>query len=69
VDLRKHLRGDAFSTGKIGHSSGQKWPSFRLSRLLLRAGGSEQRIQVFGKQLYVDLWDSAVSTNLFLNRV
>src|ERR1019366_3870452 len=32
-------------------------------------GGNEQRVQVFGKQMYVDLWDSAVSTNLFLSHV
>jgi FkbM family methyltransferase len=53
----------------VGRQLRKIWPSFRLSQVLLRAGGNEQQIQVFGKRMYVDLWDSAVSTNLFVNRV
>src|SRR5664279_1756690 len=53
----------------VGRQLRKAWPSFRLSRLLLRSGGNEQQIQVFGKRMYVDLRDSAVSTNLFVNHV
>jgi hypothetical protein len=68
ISIEMSLRGNR-PREFVGRLLRKVWPSFRLSRLLLRAGGSEQRIQVFGKQMYVDLWDSAVSTNLFLNRV
>jgi FkbM family methyltransferase len=53
----------------IGGLLRKLWPNFRLSTFLLKAGGNEQRVKVFGKWMYVDLWDSAVATNLFVNHV
>jgi FkbM family methyltransferase len=53
----------------VGRLLRKMWSSFRLSNFLLKAGGNEQRIQVLGKWMYVDLWDSAVATNLFVKRV
>jgi FkbM family methyltransferase len=68
VSMEMSLRGNK-AREFVGRQIRKVWPNFRLSRALLRAGGNEQRVQVFGKQMYVDLWDGAVSTNLFLNRV
>lgn len=68
VSMEMSLRGNK-AREFIGRMLRKLWPDFRLSTFLLKAGGNEQRIQVFGKRMYVDLWDSAVATNLFVNRV
>ena len=68
VSIEMSLRGNK-AREFVGRLLRRVWPNFRLSTFLLKAGGNEQRIQVFGKWMYVDLWDSAVATNLFVNRV
>lgn len=68
VSMEMSLRGNK-AREFVGGMIRKIWPKFRLSTFLLEAGGNEQRIQVFGKWMYVDLWDSAVATNLFVNRV
>jgi hypothetical protein len=37
-------------------------PDFRLSNFLLRTAGSQKEVMVNGRRMFVDLWDSAVST-------
>jgi len=68
VSMEMSLRGNK-AREFVGRLLRKVVPNFRLSTFLLKAGGNEQRIQVFGKWIYVDLWDSAVATNLFVNRV
>jgi FkbM family methyltransferase len=68
ISMEMSLRGNR-TREFVGRLLRKVWPSFRLSSFLLNAGGNEQRIQVFGKWMYVDLWDSAVAMNLFVNRV
>ncbi len=43
-------------------------PDFRLSNFLLRTAGSQKEVVVNGKRMFVDLWDSAVSTHLFVSK-
>ena len=68
VSMEMSLRGNK-ARAFVGRLLRKVWPNFRLSTFLLKAGGNKQRIQVYGKWMYVDLWDSAVATNLFVNRV
>jgi FkbM family methyltransferase len=44
------------------------WPDFRLSGFLLRTTGSQKEVVVNGRRMFVDLWDSAVSTHLFVSK-
>lgn len=43
-------------------------PHFRLSSFLLRTTGSQKEVVVNGRRMFVDLWDSAVSTHLFVSK-
>lgn len=43
-------------------------PDFRLSNFLLRTAGSQKEVVVNGRRMFVDLWDSAVSTHLFVSK-
>lgn len=43
-------------------------PHFRPSSFLLRTTGSEKCVEVNGRQMYVDLWDSAVAHHLFVSK-
>lgn len=43
-------------------------PGFRLSNFLLRTAGSQKEVVVNGRRMFVDLWDSAVSTHLFVSK-
>jgi FkbM family methyltransferase len=43
-------------------------PDFRLSNFLLRTAGSQKEVLVNGRRMFVDLWDSAVSTHLFVSK-
>src|SRR5580658_8902538 len=68
ISMEMSLRGNK-TREFAGRVLRKVWPGFRLSRILLWAGGEEQPVQVLGRRMYVDLGDSAVSTNLFLNKV
>jgi len=43
-------------------------PDFQLSSFLLRTAGSQKEVTVNGRRMFVDLWDSAVSTHLFVSK-
>jgi len=67
VSLEMQLRGGK-ARAFAGKAIRRLWPGFRLSNFLLQTTGSQKEVTVNGKRMFVDLWDSAVSTHLFVSK-
>lgn len=67
ISLEMDSRGGA-ARAWVGKVMRKLWPNFRLSSFLLRTVGSQKEVVVNGKRMFVDLWDSAVSTHLFVSK-